>query len=89
MDWVTGPLSDNWVTALYVMIRQHGQRGHERVGGEFKWFITLTRADAMEYLKQIILHLHFDECFVKEPLGAGEIPTKQNSEYVNVFTTLL
>jgi hypothetical protein len=35
------------------------------------------------------LHLHFDECFVKEPLAQGEIPTKQNSEYIHVFTELL
>jgi len=89
MDWITSPMSDNWTTALYVMTKQQGERKTFRVGNERVWAVELTRADAMEYLKEIILHLHFDECFVKEPLGAGEIPTKQNSEYTQVFKQLL
>ena len=85
MNWITSPLNDNWTTALYVITKNQGQRKSFRWNGEFKWTVELSRADAVEYLKEIILHLHFDECFVKEPLGAGEIPTKQNHEYTHVF----
>lgn len=89
MDWVTGPLSENWVTAYYVLMQQHGERGYKHTTGVREWSVWLDRKSTTEYLKEIILHLHFDECFVKEPLAQGEIPTKQNSEYIHVFTELL
>lgn len=89
MDWVTGPLSENWVTAYYILMKQQGERGYKPTTGGREWFVWLDRKSATEYLKEIILHLHFDECFVKEPLAQGEIPTKQNSEYIHVFTELL
>jgi len=89
MDWVTGPLSENWVTAYYVLMQQQGERGYKHTTGGREWSVWLDRKSATEYLKEIILHLHFDECFVKEPLAQGEIPTKQNSEYIHVFTELL
>lgn len=89
MDWVTGSLSENWVTAYYVLMRQQGERGYKNTNGVREWSVWLDRKSVTEYLKQIILHLHFDECFVKEPLGAGEIPTKQNSEYMDVLGEVL
>jgi hypothetical protein len=89
MDWVTGPLSENLVTAYYILMKQQGERGYRNTNGVREWLVWLDRESAVEYLKEIILHLHFEECFVKEPLGAGEIPTKQNAEYSIVFTELL
>jgi hypothetical protein len=89
MDWVTGPLSENWVTAYYVLMQQQGERGYKNTNGVREWSVWLDRKSATEYLKEIILHLHSGECFVKEPLAQGEIPTKQNAEYFKVFTELL
>jgi hypothetical protein len=89
MNWITSPMNDNWATALYVLTKNQGTRQSFRQNGDFNVTIKLTRADTVEYLKEIILHVHFDECFVREPLGAGEIPTKQNSEYTNLFGEIL
>jgi len=89
LNWITSPMNDNWATALYVLTKNQGTRQSFRQNGDFNMTIKLTRADTVEYLKEIILHVHFDECFAKEPLGAGEIPTKQNSEYINLFGEIL
>ena len=89
MDWVTGPLSENWVAAYYILMKQQGERGYRNVNGVREWLVWLDRKSATEYLKDVILHLHSDECFAKEPLGAGEIPTNQNAEYFRVITELL
>ena len=89
MNWITSPMNDNWATALYVLTKNQGTRKTFRLNGDFKMTIELTREDIVEYLKEIILHVHFDECFAREPLGAGEIPTKQNSEYTNLFGEIL
>lgn len=89
MDWITSPLSENWVTAYYVIMKQQGQGGHVLVGNSREWIRTLTRDSAVEYIKETILHLHRDECFAKEPLGEGEVPTKQNTEYFNVYDQLV
>ena len=89
MGWVTGPLSENWVTAYYILMKQQGERGYRNINGVREFLVWLHRESAVEYLKDVILHLHSDECFVKEPLAQGEIPTKQNAEYFKVFTELL
>jgi hypothetical protein len=37
---------------------------------------------AVKYISEIAMFLHFDECFRREPLAVGEVPTKQNAEFV-------
>lgn len=79
MNWITSPMSDKWVTALYLMTFNAGKRGYYQL--EKKWTITLDRKGAEDYIAELVKHVYFEHCFDRVPLGAGEIPTKQNAEY--------
>lgn len=83
MNWITSPMSDKWVIALYIMMFNAGRRGYDRPNNQ--WGITLTRDAAEEYITELVKHVHFEHCFNKVPLGAGEIPTKQNAEYQTTY----
>lgn len=80
LDWITAPMSDNWVHALYVILHNAGKRVYkDRV-----LHLELTRTTAEEYIAELVKHVYFEHCFDRVPLGAGEIPTKQNPEYLIV-----
>jgi hypothetical protein len=76
-------MSDKWVTALYIMMFNGGKRGYDRL--DRIWTITLSRKEAEDYIAELVKHVHFEHCFDKVPLGAGEIPTKQNTEYQTTY----
>jgi hypothetical protein len=80
-------MSDKWVTALYIMMFNGGERGYDRPN--HKWGIKLTRDLAERYIEELVKHVHFEHCFNKVPLGAGEIPTKQNVEYETTYSLTL
>jgi hypothetical protein len=87
LNWITEPMSDKWVTALYIMMFNGGERGYDRPN--HKWGIKLTRDLAERYIEELVKHVHFEHCFNKVPLGAGEIPTKQNVEYATTYSLTL
>jgi len=87
LNWITEPMSDKWVTALYIMMFNVGERGYDRPN--HKWGIKLTRDLAERYIEELVKHVHFEHCFNKVPLGAGEIPTKQNVEYETTYSLTL
>lgn len=90
MEWVTSPLSDNWVHALNVIRYNQGIRKHDRDDNNaYRIKIILDRKGATKYLSEIIMFLHFDKCFRKVPLGAGEVPTKQNLEFTQELGPVL
>jgi hypothetical protein len=83
LNWITEPMSDKWVTALYIMMFNGGKRGYDRL--DRGWTITLSRKEAEDYIAELVKHVYFEHCFDKVPLGAGEIPTKQNVEYQTTY----
>jgi len=83
LNWITEPMSDKWVTALYIMMFNGGKRGYDRL--DRIWTITLSRKEAEDYIAELVKHVHFERCFDRVPLGAGEIPTKQNVEYQTTY----
>jgi hypothetical protein len=89
-EWVTGPLSDNWVHALNVLKHHEAERKHYRVADKH-WGVNfvLNREKAVKYLGDIALFLHFDDCFRKVPLAVGEVPTKQNAEFLTELGPVL
>lgn len=85
LDWITAPMSDNWVHALYVILHNAGKRVYkDRV-----MYLELTRTTAEEYIAELVKHVYFEHCFDRVPLGAGEIPTKQNTEYLKTYRLTL
>ena len=87
LNWITEPMSDKWVTALYIMMFNAGKRAYR--SGAMRWNITLTRDAAEKYITELVKHVHFEHCFDRVPLGAGEIPTKQNVEYQTTYRLTL
>lgn len=83
LNWITEPMSDKWVTALYIMMFNAGKRGYRSAA--MRWHITLDRKTAEEYITELVKHVYFEHCFDRVPLGAGEIPTKQNVEYQTTY----
>jgi hypothetical protein len=83
LNWITDPMSDKWVTALYIIMFNGGKRSYNR--SYSKWTITLDRKTAEDYIAELVKHVYFEHCFDRVPLGAGEIPTKQNTEYLKTY----
>ena len=83
LNWITEPMSDKWVTAFHIMMFNAGKRGYNR--SVSKWTITLDRKTAEDYITELVKHVYFEHCFDRVPLGAGEIPTKQNTEYTKTY----
>lgn len=83
MNWITSPMSDKWVIALYIMMFNSGERSYAHPN--HRWVISLTRDTAERYITELVKHVHFEHCFDKVPLRAGEIPTKQNAEYQTTY----
>lgn len=79
LNWITEPMSDKWVTALYIMMYNAGKRSYR--SATMRWNITLDRKTAEAYIAELVKHVYFEHCFDIVPLGAGEIPTKQNTQY--------
>lgn len=82
-EWITSSLNDNWVHALNVLKHHQAERQHFRISDN-KWGVNfkLNRTSAVKYISEIAMFLHFDECFRKVPLAVGEVPTKQNAEFL-------
>jgi len=87
LNWITEPMSDKWVTALYIMMYNAGKRAYR--SGAMSWNVTLDRKAAEDYITELVKHVYFEHCFDKVPLGAGEIPTKQNVEYQTTYRLTL
>jgi hypothetical protein len=83
LSWITEPMSDKWVTAFHIMMFNAGRRTYNR--SLSKWTVTLDRKTAEAYIAELVKHVYFEHCFDKVPLGAGEIPTKQNAEYLKTY----
>jgi hypothetical protein len=83
LNWITDPMSDKWVTALNIMMFNAGKRAYNR--SVSKWTVTIDRKTAEAYIAELVKHVYFEHCFDKVPLGAGEIPTKQNVEYQTTY----
>jgi hypothetical protein len=83
LNWITEPMSDKWVTALHIMMYNAGRRAYRSAA--MRWNVTLDRKTAEKYITELVKHVHFEHCFDKVPLGAGEIPTKQNAEYLKTY----
>jgi hypothetical protein len=83
LNWITEPMSDKWVTALYIMMYNAGKRAYR--SRAMSWSVTLDRKTAEKYITELVKHVYFEHCFDKVPLGAGEIPTKQNTEYQTTY----
>jgi hypothetical protein len=83
LSWITEPMSDKWVTAFHIMMFNAGRRTYNR--SLSKWTITLDRKTAEDYIAELVKHVYFEHCFDRVPLGAGEIPTKQNTEYTKTY----
>jgi hypothetical protein len=83
LSWITEPMSDKWVTAFHIMMFNAGKRSYNR--SLSKWTITLDRKTAEDYIAELVKHVYFEHCFDRVPLGAGEIPTKQNTEYLKTY----
>jgi hypothetical protein len=47
---------------------------------------VITTEQAKEFLRELVLHVHRDECFIRTKTKDGEVPTKRNYEYFNGFT---
>jgi len=83
LNWITEPMSDKWVTAFHIMMFNAGRRDYNR--SVSKWTITIDRKIAEDYIAELVKHVYFEHCFDRVPLGAGEIPTKQNTEYLKTY----
>jgi hypothetical protein len=83
LNWITSPMSDKWVTAFYIIMFNAGKRSYIRT--DSKWRVLLDRSTAEKYIAELVKHVYFEHCFDKVPLGAGEIPTKQNVEYQTTY----
>ena len=83
LNWITDPMSDKWVTAFHIIMFNAGKRVYNR--SVSKWTITLDRKTAEDYIAELVKHVYFEHCFDRVPLGAGEIPTKQNTEYLKTY----
>ena len=80
LDWLTDTSGVKWVKAKTFIVTQ---------AGGYNWkhsAYIVSKAQAREYLKDLILHVHRDECFKLVPAKDGEVPTKRNAEYFNTFT---
>ena len=83
LNWITEPMSDKWVAALYIIMFNAGERSYR--GASMRWNVTLDRKTAEEYITELVKHVYFQHCFDRVPLGAGAIPTKQNVEYQTTY----
>lgn len=80
LNWLTDPVGTNWVKAKTFIITQAG--GYNWKQGAY----IVTKEQARDYLKDLVLHVHRDKCFKLVPTLDGEVPTKRNAQYFNTFT---
>ena len=80
LDWLADTSGLNWVKVKTFIVTQAG--GYSWKQGAY----VVTKTQAREYLKDLILHVHRDDCFKLVPAKDGEVPTKRNAEYFNTFT---
>ena len=80
LEWLTDTSGFNWVKAKTFLVTQ---------AGGYNWkqsAYIVTKAQAYDYLKDLVLHVHRDRCFKLVPVVDGAVPTKRNAEYFNTFT---
>jgi hypothetical protein len=80
LDWIADPNATHWVKARTFIITQ---------AGKYSWkdsTYVLKKDGAIEYLKNLVLHVYRDDCFKLVPVKDGDIPTKRNNEYFESFT---
>lgn len=83
LDWMEGSEpNDNWVSAMYVILRQGGTRDYDyknRTG----WCLRFEKDNLTKYIEELISVVYRDTVFIKEELEAGKVPSKTNHCYFN------
>jgi hypothetical protein len=79
LNWLKDTTGEHWVKARTIIITQAGTYNFS-MGG-----MIISTEDAKEFLRELVLHVHRDECFIRTKTKDGEVPTKRNYEYFNSF----
>jgi len=79
LNWLRDTTGEDWVKARTIIITQAGHYDH-RVGA-----MVITTKIAKDFLRELVLHVHNDECFKRTKTKDGEVPTKRNAEYFTSF----
>jgi hypothetical protein len=80
LNWLRDTTGEHWVKARTIIITQAGTYNFSAGG------MVITTEQAKEFLRELVLHVHRDECFIRTKTKDGEVPTKRNYEYFNSFT---
>jgi hypothetical protein len=79
LNWLKDTSAKDWVKARTLIITQAGHYDH-RAGG-----MVITSKIAKDFLRELVLHVHNDECFKRTKTKDGEVPTKRNAEYFSSY----
>jgi hypothetical protein len=79
LNWLKDTTGEHWVKARTIIITQAGSYNFHAGG------MVVTTSQAKEFLKDLVLHVHRNECFKRTKTKDGEVPSKRNYEYFNGF----
>ena len=79
LNWLKDTTGEHWVKARTIIITQAGNYDFGAGG------MVVTTSQAKEFLKDLVLHVHRDDCFKRTKTKDGEVPSKRNAEYFNGF----
>jgi hypothetical protein len=79
LNWLKDTSAKDWVKARTLIITQAGHYDF-KAGG-----MVITSKIAKDFLRELVLHVHSDECFKRTKTKDGEVPTKRNAEYFTSF----
>jgi len=80
LNWLKDTSAKDWVKARTVIITQAGHYNFQAGG------TVITTKIAKDFLRELVLHVHSDDCFKRTKTKDGEVPTKRNQEYFSNFT---
>jgi len=79
LNWLKDTSAKDWVKARTLIITQAGHYDF-KAGG-----MVITTKIAKDFLRELVLHVHRDECFKRTKTKDGEVPTKRNAEYFSSY----
>ena len=79
LNWLKDTSAKDWVKARTIIITQGGHYDF-KAGG-----MVITSKIAKDFLRELVLHVHSDECFKRTKTKDGEVPTKRNAEYFDSY----